>query len=117
VNNFIVLANLGYWDGFPINNAQPEAFFVTGSPNGRPDSDVGYTLPSENGIPATRGGIGYWFRNEVMASSGSQIFVSLDELPGMAEFFTIFGSVTSGIEVADSLTIEDQIIRISVELD
>jgi len=115
VNNFIVLANLGYWDDFPISNAQPEAFFVTGSPGSRPDSDVGYTLPSENGSAATRGAFGYWFRSDVLASSGSQIFITLDDLPGMEEFFTIFGYVTSGIEVADSLTVGDQIIRITVD--
>jgi cyclophilin family peptidyl-prolyl cis-trans isomerase len=116
VNNFFVLANLGYWDGFPISNAQPEAFFVTGSPGSRPDSDVGYTLPSENGSAATRGAIGYWFRSDVLASSGSQIFITLDDLPGMEEFFTVFGYVTSGIDVAEALTVEDQIVRINVDI-
>ncbi len=114
VNNFIVLANLGYWDGFPISNAQPDSYFVTGSPGGRPDSDIGYTLPSENGSPATPGALGYWFRSDVLASSGSQIFIALDELPGMEEFFTIFGYVTDGFEVAEALTVEDQIVRITI---
>lgn len=116
VNNFFVLANLGYWDGFPISNAQPEAFFVTGSPGSRPDSDVGYTLPSENGSAAARGAIGYWFRSDVLASSGSQIFITLDDLPGMEEFFTVFGYVTSGIDVAEALTVEDQIVRITIDI-
>ena len=115
VNNFIVLANLGYWDDFPISNAEPDSYFVTGSPGGRPDSDIGYTLPSENGNPATTGALGYWFRSDVLASSGSQIFIALDDLPGMEEFFTIFGYVTDGFEVAEALTIEDQIIRITVD--
>ncbi|MGB2894609.1 MAG: peptidylprolyl isomerase [Anaerolineales bacterium] len=117
VNNFLVLANLGYWDGFPISNAQPEAFFVTGSPGSRPDSDVGYTLPSENGSAATRGAIGFWFRTDMLASSGSQIFITLDDLPGMEEFFTVFGYVTRGIEVADALTIEDHIVSITVDIE
>ena len=115
VNNFIVLAELGYWDGFPISNAQPGSYFVTGSPEGQPNSDIGYTLPSENGNPATAGALGYWFRSDVLASSGSQIFIALDDLPGMEEFFTIFGYVTDGFEVAEALTVEDQIIRITVE--
>ena len=116
VNNFLVLANLGYWDGFTINDTQPEAYFKTGSPGSRPDSDVGYTLPSENGSAATRGALGYWFRTDVLASSGSQIFITLDDLPGMEEFFTVFGYVTSGIEVAEALTLEDQIVRITVDI-
>ncbi len=114
VNNFIVLANLGYWDDFPISNTRP---VVTGSPSGRPDSDIGYTLPSENGNPATAGALGYWFRSDVLASSGSQIFIALDELPGMEEFFTIFGYVTDGFEVAEALTVEDQIVRITVDIE
>ncbi len=115
-NNFIVLANLGYWDGFPISNAQPGTFFVTGSPASRPDSDIGYTLPSENGSVATKGAFGYWFRSDVLASSGSQIFIALDDLPRMEEFFTIFGYVTDGLEVAEALTVEDQIVRITVDI-
>jgi cyclophilin family peptidyl-prolyl cis-trans isomerase len=43
------------------------------------------------------------------------VFIALDELPGMEEFFTIFGYVTEGFEVAEALTVEDQIIRITVE--
>jgi cyclophilin family peptidyl-prolyl cis-trans isomerase len=116
VNNFIVLANLGYWDGFPISNAQPGTFVVTGSPASRPDSDIGYTLPSENESVATKGAFGYWFRSDVLASSGSQIFIALDDLPGMEEFFTIFGYVTDGLEVAEALTVEDQIVRITVDI-
>ncbi len=115
VNNFIVLANLGYWDGFPINNTQPEAYFRTGSPGSRPDSDIGYTLPSENGSLTTEGAVGFWFRQDVLASSGSQLFIILDDLPGMEEFFTVFGYVTQGIEVAEALTLEDQIVRITIE--
>ena len=112
VNNFIVLANLGYWDGFPVSNTPP---IVTGSPGGRPDSDIGYTLPSENESAATKGAVGYWFRTDVMASSGSQIFITLDNQPGMDEFFTVFGYVTSGIDVAEALTVEDLIVRITID--
>jgi len=114
VNNFVVLARLGYWDGFPINNVQEGAFILTGSPAGRPESDIGYLLPSENGSPATAGALGYWFRQDLLASSGSQIFIVLDNLEGMEEFFTIFGYVTSGLENAPALTVEDKITRITI---
>ena len=71
-------------------------------------------LPSENGNPATAGALGYWFRQDKLASSGSQIFITLDNLTGMEEFYTIFGYVTSGLDVAESLTTEDQIVRITI---
>ena len=113
VNNFVVLARLGYWDDFPINSVQESAFILTGSPAGQPESDIGYLLPSENGSPATAGALGYWFRQDQLASSGSQIFIVLEGLEGMEEFFTIFGYVTSGLET-QALTVEDRVTRITI---
>lgn len=114
VNNFIQLANLGYWDNFPLNTLQEGAYILTGSPFGRPDSDVGYQLPSENGLEARKGAIAYWFRQDLLASSGSQILFLLDDLPGFEEFFTVFGYATSGLDVLDALTLEDEIVRVTI---
>ena len=114
VNNFVQLANLGYWDGFPINTVQEGAYTLTGSPQGRPDSDVGYQLPPENGLEAKKGAIAYWFRQDLLASSGSQLLFLLDILPGFEELFTIFGYATSGLDVIDELTVEDEIIKITI---
>jgi cyclophilin family peptidyl-prolyl cis-trans isomerase len=33
----------------------------------------------------------------------------------MEEFYTIFGYVTSGMDVAQSLTTEDRIVRITIQ--
>lgn len=114
VNNFVVLAELGYWDGFPISNVQSGSFIVSGAPANRPDSDIGYTLPSETGLEATTGAIGFWFRQDLLESSGSQIFILLNDLPGMESLFTIFGYVTQGQGVASALTLEDSIERITI---
>ncbi len=114
VNNFVQLANLGYWDNFPINAVQAGAYTLTGSPYGRPDSDVGYQLPSENGLEARQGAIAYWFRQDLLASSGSQILFLLDDLPGFEEFYTIFGYTTSGLDVIEALTAEDEIVRVTI---
>jgi cyclophilin family peptidyl-prolyl cis-trans isomerase len=114
VNNFVVLAELGYWDDFPVSNVQPGAFFITGSPANRPDSDIGYTLPSEAELEGTKGAVGFWFRQDRMETSGSQIFILLDDLPGMESLFTVIGYVTEGQEVAEALTLEDSIESITI---
>jgi len=114
VNNFVVLSELGYYDGFPISAVQEGAFVLTGSPNARPDSDVGYPIPSEAGSPSTKGALGYWFRPDVLASSGSQIFFLLDDIPGWETDFTVFGYVTSGEHVLESLTLDDEIVKITI---
>ena len=114
VNNFVALANLGYWDNFPVNAVQEGAYTLTGSPGGRQESDVGYQLPSENGLEARKGAIAYWFRRDLSASSGSQILFLLNDLPGFEELFTIFGYATSGLDIIDALTVEDEIVRVTI---
>ena len=47
VNNFVLLSNLGFYDGMPVAHVQEGSYLVTGSPIKRPDSDVGYTLALE----------------------------------------------------------------------
>jgi len=114
VNNFVVLAELGFYDGFPISAVQEGAFVLTGSPQGRPDSDIGYTISSEVGSSATKGALGYWFRPDLLASSGSQIFFLLNDVPGWETDFTIFGYVTSGEHVLESLTLDDEIVKVTI---
>lgn len=115
VNNFVVLAGLGYWDAFPIIHAEPGQFVLTGSPGGQPSSDVGYTLPTETLRPNVTGAVGYWFREDRAASSGSQVYILLTDAPNMDGRFGVFGVVTSGLEIAQQLTNEDQIDRITIE--
>ncbi len=114
VNNFVVLSELGYYDGFPISMIQEGSLVLTGSPAGNPESDVGYTLPNEAGSATTRGAVGYWLRPDVFKSSGSQVFILLDDIPGWETDFTVFGYVTRGMEVVDALTLEDAIERIDI---
>ncbi len=114
VNNFVVLANLGYWDGFPIGFAQAGQFFITGSPAGQPTSDIGYALAPEVRRPNSAGAVGYWYRADRFGSSGSQIYVLLVATPGLDQNFTVFGSVMQGLDVAGLLTTSDKIISVTI---
>ncbi|NIM93026.1 MAG: hypothetical protein GTO18_04860 [Anaerolineales bacterium] len=117
VNNFVVLAELGYYDGFPISFVSPEEFLITGSPGGVMGSDIGYTLPQETGLETTRGAVGYWVEVESLLSSGSQLFILLQDIPEMQGNFTAFGQVVEGMDVVDNLTAEDEIIIIHIEVE
>ena len=114
VNNFVVLANLGYWDNFPVGFTNPGQFFVTGSPAGQPSSDVGYTLPSEVKRPNGAGAVGYWYRADRFGSSGSQIYVLLVAAPGLDRQFTVFGEVARGLPIAGLLTTNDKILSVTI---
>ena len=53
VNNFVVLANLGFYDNVPINDINRGQVMVFGSPTGDPEADAGYTIKPETGLPIT----------------------------------------------------------------
>lgn len=117
VNNFIVLASLGYWDGFPIVFVEPDTFLLTGSPAGEPGSDVGYALSEEGQLPNVQGALGYWYRTDQLGASGSQIYVLVTDLAELDAHRTVFGRVVSGMDVAGDLTEEDEIVRITILQD
>jgi cyclophilin family peptidyl-prolyl cis-trans isomerase len=115
VNNFVILAELGYWDEFPIVYADPDDFVITGSPAARPDSDIGYTLPHEVNRPNVTGAVGFFFDPNRAATSGSQFYILFEDAPGMDMAYTVFGEVTEGLEVARSLTEADGILAIFID--
>jgi cyclophilin family peptidyl-prolyl cis-trans isomerase len=114
VNNFVVLSELGYYDGFPINFVGLDQFMLTGSPENDPSSDVGYTLPSETGLANKTAAVGYWFQQQNFGSSGSQFYVLFSTQPSLDDVFTVFGEVTEGMEIVASLTPDDAIEMISI---
>jgi cyclophilin family peptidyl-prolyl cis-trans isomerase len=119
VNNFVMLANLGYYDKMPIAHVQEGTYVVFGSPAGSPASDVGYQLPLEvptpTGIvtgsvsmyPVSAPGGGF-------AASGSQFFVSFSSIPESATPLNLFGKVTEGMDVAQKLAIGDIVKQVTV---
>jgi peptidyl-prolyl cis-trans isomerase B (cyclophilin B) len=121
VNNFVVLANLGFYDRMRVAYVEPGVYVVMGSPQARQDSDVGYALPMEESAAESRvmtGTLAYFpaFNpsQQAMGSSGSQFFVSLGELPPGAAPLNVFGQVTSGMEIAASLTMSDTVESITI---
>jgi cyclophilin family peptidyl-prolyl cis-trans isomerase len=115
VNNFVLLAELGYWDNFPIVFADPTAFVITGSPAGRPDSDIGYGIPQELGRSNLTGAVGFYFDSNRALVSASQFYILLVDEPNMDFGFPVFGQVVEGLEVAQLLTMEDMILTITIE--
>jgi cyclophilin family peptidyl-prolyl cis-trans isomerase len=116
-NNFVVLAELGFYDGFPINFVEPAQLVLFGSPAEDPGSDIGYGIPMEFGMERRRGSVGFWFRQDILRLSGSQIYIFISDDPGLSRYFTVFAEVVQGMDVVDQLTLEDtvELITISTE--
>jgi cyclophilin family peptidyl-prolyl cis-trans isomerase len=113
-NNFIVLAELGYYDGFPFVFIQPGEFVLTGSPTGLADSDVGYGLPVEPELANTEGSVGFFYRQDWMMASGSQLYILMMNIAEMDGRFSVFGTVTEGMNIVEQLTTEDRVEQITI---
>ena len=121
VNNFVLLSNLGYYDGMPVAHVQEGGYLVTGSPIKRPDSDVGYTLPAEAGVTASQVVTGTVSMYPVQdpatgepKASGSQFFISFVQTPDGGVPLNVFGKVIEGMEVVTKLAIDDIIKTITI---
>jgi cyclophilin family peptidyl-prolyl cis-trans isomerase len=121
VNNFVTLANLGFYDGIPVAFTDPALYVVSGSPASRPDSDVGYALEPEFGSDGPKvitGTVAMYpsfdpATGDVMAS-GSQFFVSFSEVEDNQTPLSLLGKVISGLDIASKLTVSDTVTTVTV---
>lgn len=107
VNNFVVLARYGYYDGVPFHRVVPSFVIQAGDGDGDPwgTNDLGYEIDDELPKDASA----YTDYSLAMANSGpdtngSQFFVVL---PGggaqLQPLYSWFGQVTEGTEVVDAI--------------
>jgi cyclophilin family peptidyl-prolyl cis-trans isomerase len=122
VNNFVVLANLGFYDNTPVNDVSPEQLVVIGAPSNDPTMDAGYTFNPEVGLPQTLdvGAVAYRSLTQdadgSVIASGSQLFLALSPPPAdVNEAYSFFGKVVEGVDILSSLTISDTIQKITIE--
>ncbi|MEZ4714457.1 MAG: peptidylprolyl isomerase, partial [Caldilineaceae bacterium] len=121
VNNFVVLANLGFYDGVPINQVSPGQALVFGSPDNVPINDVGYGVAAERNVAQAPdvGSAAYIplppQGDQLGFSSGSQILLALVQPPASAVAnYSFFAKMAAGVEVLNALTTDDTIDMITI---
>lgn len=121
VNNFVVLANLGFYDAMPVAYVEAGALVLLGSPASAPDSHVGYVMKPEPALSAGNVITGavtmYPMQDQAsgeMVANGSQFFIALDELPTSGSPMSVFGKIVSGLDVAVKLEVGDLITSITI---
>jgi cyclophilin family peptidyl-prolyl cis-trans isomerase len=103
VNNFVCLAQDGFYDGTPFHRIVSGFVIQGGDPTGTGAGGPGYRFDDE---PVTRD---YERGTLAMANAGpntngSQFFIVLDDLRGkLPKNYTIFGKVTGGLDVVDAI--------------
>jgi cyclophilin family peptidyl-prolyl cis-trans isomerase len=110
VNNFVFLAQKGFYHCVIFHRVIPQFMDQTGDPTGTGTGGPGYTIPDENPPKAATGTPQYPLGSVAMAntgapnSGGSQFFVVAgpqgESLPNS---YALFGSVTSGMNVVDTI--------------
>ncbi|OIO51806.1 MAG: peptidyl-prolyl cis-trans isomerase [Parcubacteria group bacterium CG1_02_58_44] len=114
VSNFVALAESGYYDGLTFHRVVPGFVIQGGDPSGNGTGGPGYKFEDE---PVTRD---YLAGTVAMANAGpdtngSQYFVCLEDQPTLPKNYTIFGQVTSGLDIVRSIAIGDVMETVTVE--
>lgn len=118
VNNFIVLALDGYYDGMPWKTE--DWVIQSGDPNGDGTGGPGYTLPEEpNTAPDWGIGAVGMARPIGAPINGSQFFIERAAWPGNGPtaVYNRFGTVIKGMDKAELLTgPADRITSITIQV-
>ena len=102
VNNFVFLANEGYYNGVIFHRVIPGFVAQAGDPTGTGRGGPGYSFADElnDPRPYTRGILA--MANSGPNTNGSQFFI-VHEGVGLPYAYTIFGEVISGMDVVDAI--------------
>ena len=104
VENFVKLARDGFYDGLIFHRVIPDFMIQGGDPTGTGRGGPGYQFEDEfNEHKVDRGALA--MANAGPNTNGSQFFiVTADACPWLDGKHTVFGRVTSGMEIADKIS-------------
>src|SRR5262249_248872 len=104
VENFRKLAGDGFYDGLVFHRVIPDFMVQGGDPTGTGAGGPGYTVDDEPHDPRVERG-GAAMANGGPNTNGSQFFiVTADACPWLDGKHTVFGRVTSGMELVDEIS-------------
>ena len=109
VNNFVSLAQAGFYDGLIFHRVIPGFMIQGGCPSGKGTGDPGYSIRGEfkgngfeNNLQHTAGVLSM-ARSGDPNSAGSQFFIMHEASPHLDGQYAAFGKVTEGQDVVDGI--------------
>ncbi|GAB4502193.1 MAG: hypothetical protein Fur0035_17410 [Anaerolineales bacterium] len=104
VNNFVFLAQNGWYNHVPIHRVVPGLMIQSGDPSGTGGGNPGYFIGDEifPALTYDRAGL-LGMVNSGPGTNGSQFFITLGPAPQFNGGYTLFGEVVSGLELLQAL--------------
>jgi cyclophilin family peptidyl-prolyl cis-trans isomerase len=118
VNNFVCLAEDGYYDGVTFHRVIPDFMVQTGDPTGTGRGGPGYTFKDEFDPKLKHDQPGVLsMANSGPGTNGSQFFITHVPTPWLDGKHSVFGQVTQGQDVVNAIQQGDVMlsVRISAE--
>jgi cyclophilin family peptidyl-prolyl cis-trans isomerase len=107
VNSFVFLAREGFFNGITFHRVLEGFMAQGGDPTGTGSGGPGYEFPNEDSDLSfdTAGVVA--MANAGRDTNGSQFFITFVPAPHLNGGYTIFGQVTSGMDVVNGITRRD----------
>ncbi len=117
--SFILLIDDGFYDGLTIHRVDPGFVIQGGCPDGNGFGGPGFTIPLEVSPELKHDrGVLSMASSSAPDSAGSQFFVCLGGVSRVGFLdndYAVFGEVTEGMDVVDSIAIGDVMTSVTIE--
>ena len=114
VENFVTLARKGFYDGLVFHRVEPGFVIQGGDPQGNGMGGPGYKIKAEfNKQKHVRGAVAMARSNDP-DSAGSQFYIVLAPANFLDGKYTVFGIVTSGMDVVDKVRVGDKMKSVKI---
>jgi peptidyl-prolyl cis-trans isomerase B (cyclophilin B) len=123
VENFVTLATKGFYDGTTFHRVEPGFVVQGGDPLSKTlpagdrrigTGDPGYKLKAEFNKQKHVRGVVAMARAQDPDSAGSQFYITLGPAHFLDGQYTVFGRVTSGMNVVDAIRAGDRIKSVKI---
>ena len=114
VENFVTLANKGFYSGLNFHRVVPDFVVQGGCPKGNGTGGPGYQIKAEfNKQKHVRGSVAM-ARSQDADSAGSQFYICYGTTPHLDGQYTVFGKVVSGMEHVDRIKQGDKMTSVTI---
>jgi peptidyl-prolyl cis-trans isomerase B (cyclophilin B) len=115
VASFIKLARNKFYDGLTFHRVVPGFVIQGGCPEGTGTGGPGYKLKAEFNKNLHDAGAVAMARAQSPDSAGSQFYVCLEDAHFLDHQYTVFGHLTSGLDVARKIQPNDVMRSVTIE--